>query len=338
MAPDLWNLYQQMYMSRAFEGAVTNMWREGKISGEMHLGTGEEAVAAGVVAHLKEGDALALDHRCTPPLLMRGVDPVKILRELLGYTDGLCKGRGGHMHLFSRRHLAASSGIVGASGPCAAGFALAARYLRPQGVAVAFFGEGAMNQGMLMESMNLAATWKLPVLFVCKDNDWAITTPSSSVTAGKLRLRAEGLGLAVDEVDGLDAEAVWDIALAAIDMIRKRNGPRFLHAACSHLEGHFLGDPLIEISRHPVSGLRPHAGPLVKSITRIRGATLGERLKSLGSIASLIGKTMQDKGKNNDPLIRLRQKLETDKTRIKKLENRIEAEIRQIVAAALREN
>src|SRR4030042_416765 len=134
----------------------------------MHSGTGEEAIIAGVVTQLREGDAMALDHRGTAALLMRGVDPVLILRELLGRPDGLCGGMGGHMHLFSPAHLAASSGIVGAAGPAAVGFALANLHLRPGKVAVAFFGEGATNQGMLLESWNLAAAWKLPVLFVCK--------------------------------------------------------------------------------------------------------------------------------------------------------------------------
>ena len=99
------------------------------------------------------------------------------------------------MHLFSKQHLAVSSGIVGASGPCAAGFALSAQYLNPGAIAVAFFGEGAMNEGMLMESLNLASVWKLPVLFICKDDGWSITTQSESMTGGDLQERARGLGV-----------------------------------------------------------------------------------------------------------------------------------------------
>lgn len=170
MSHDLWSLYALMLKARLFEEATAKLWHEGMISGEMHLGTGEEAIIAGIVSHLKEGDAMALDHRGTAALLMRGVEPVLLLREFLGCKDGLCGGMGGHMHLFSKEHLAASSGIVGAEGPAAVGFALAAQYLRPGAIAVAFFGDGAMNQGMLMESMNLASVWKLPVLFVCKDD------------------------------------------------------------------------------------------------------------------------------------------------------------------------
>jgi TPP-dependent pyruvate/acetoin dehydrogenase alpha subunit len=169
MPIDLWPLYALMKKSRLFEEAVTKLWKDGLISGEMHLGTGEEAIFAGIISQLCPGDAIALDHRGTAAFLMRGVDPVQLLREILGHPGGLSGGMGGHMHLFSKDHLAASSGIVGASGPAAVGFGLAVQYLQPGAIAVSFFGEGAMNQGMLMESINLSSVWNMPVLFVCKD-------------------------------------------------------------------------------------------------------------------------------------------------------------------------
>src|SRR5512137_2711929 len=220
MEPNLWSLYRQMLRSRRFEESVKVLWEKGGISGEMHLGIGEEAIAAGVVDHLREGDAMALDHRGTPPLVVRGVDLVSLLREFLGIENGLCSGMGGHMHLFSPKHLAASSGIVGAAGPFAAGFAMAAQYLRPGNIAVAFFGDGAMNQGMLMESLNLAVAWKLPVLFVCKDNALAIATESPKVTGGHLLERATGFGLKAVEVDGSDVEQVWMVANEEISRLR----------------------------------------------------------------------------------------------------------------------
>lgn len=259
MEPDLWSLYRQMLRSRRFEEFVKDLWEKGEISGEMHLGIGEEAIAAGVVDHLQEGDAMALDHRGSPPLVARGVDLVVLLREFLGSEDGLCCGMGGHMHLFSPEHLAASSGIVGSSGPVAAGFALAAQCLRPENLAVAFFGEGAMNQGMLMETLNLAVAWKLPMLFVCKDNQWAITTLSHSVTGGNLIDRAKAFGMPAMEIDGTDVEAVWNAAGQGADRARNGNGPTFLLAHCPRLEGHFLmigqirtdqdRDPLDQIQR-----------------------------------------------------------------------------------------
>ncbi|MFQ5752121.1 MAG: thiamine pyrophosphate-dependent dehydrogenase E1 component subunit alpha [bacterium] len=336
MQLDLWSLYRQMFKSRLFEEAVIQIWHEGKISGEMHLGIGEEAIVAGVVGQLKDGDALALDHRGTAPMLMRGVDPILLLREFLGYPDGLCGGMGGHMHLFSPEHLAASSGIVGASGPAAVGFALAAEYLRPGTIAVAFFGEGAMNQGMLMESMNLAVAWKLPVLFVCKDSQWAITTVSASVTGGKLIDRARGLGLPALESDGSDVEDVWNVAHEAITRARKRKGPSFIHAHCVHPEGHFLGDPLLRIARHPLKEMREVAGPLLKSVTKATGATVLKRTNSLGTVTSLIGKTTKGQlFKQKDPLVRMRKNLQSEKIRLQRLEEEVKQEIQQAVDSAL---
>jgi len=192
---------------------------------------------------------MAVDHRGTAALVMRGVDPVLIVRELLGYPDGLCGGMGGHMHLFSKEQLAASSGIVGAEGPIATGFALAAQSLRPGTISVAFFGEGAMNQGMLMESLNLASIWNLPVLFVCKDDGWAVTTQAERVIGGDLNERARGLGVPAVEVDGCDVVEVWEAAQPAIERARSGQGPTFLHARCMHLEGHFLGFQLLRMMR-----------------------------------------------------------------------------------------
>ncbi len=334
---DLWELYRQMLRSRMFEVEVKQLWEEGLISGEMHLGIGEEAIAAGIVGQLEDGDAMALDHRGTPPLLMRGVAPVLLLREFLGCPDGLCSGMGGHMHLFSPQHLAASSGIVGASGPAALGFALAAQYLRPKTLAVAFFGEGALNQGMLMESMNLASAWKLPVLFVCKDNQWAITTRSPVMTGGNPLDRARGFGIPAVEIDGRDVEAVWQAASQAVARARSGNGPSFILAHCTHPEGHFLGDPLLRLTRHPIKEMKKMAWPLIKSFVKPRGASLDERADSMRTIISLIKRTIKAQfSKQGDPLKHARRNLETQRTRLGDLEAEVRQEIQQAVETALR--
>jgi TPP-dependent pyruvate/acetoin dehydrogenase alpha subunit len=334
---DLWSLYRQMLRSRLFEEAVTQLWQEGLISGEMHLGTGEEAIAAGVVDHLREGDAMALDHRGTSALLMRGVDPVLLLKEFLGHADGLCSGRGGHMHLFSPQYLAASSGIVGASGPAAVGFALAGVHLRPGTVSIGFFGEGAMNQGMMLEAMNLAVAWKLPVLFVCKDNEWAITTRSSLVTGGKLIDRARGFGMASTEVDGGNVEEVWPAAHEALNRARAGEGPTFLHAHCVHLEGHFLGDPLLRVTRHPVREMKKMIGPLLRSASKWKGASMRERAESLSAISALIGKTFREQPLiQGDPLKHTRSVLESDKKRLQGVEDAVIQEIQQVIGTALK--
>jgi pyruvate dehydrogenase E1 component alpha subunit len=243
---------------------------------------------------------------------------------------------GGHMHLFSPSHLAASSGIVGASGPAGAGFALAAQYLRPGNLAVTFFGEGAVNQGMMMETMNLAVAWKLPLLFVCKDNQWAIFTRSHAVSGGNLTDRARGFGMPAVEIDGSDVAAVWKAANAALERARAGEGPTFLQTHCIHLEGHFLGDPLLRVARHPVREIGPFAGPLVRSVIRRKGASVRERAQGLRSILSAIGQTWQDRPlKERDPIERTRQALQSAGARLEELEKEVAQEIQQVVDRAL---
>lgn len=336
---DLWSLYALMLKSRLFEETVTQLWKDGLISGEMHLGTGEEAIIAGVLAHLGADDAMALDHRGTAALLMRGVDPILILRELLGKPNGLCGGMGGHMHLFSKSHLAASSGIVGAEGPTAAGFALAAQYLKPGAVAVAFFGEGAMNQGMLMESINLAAAWHLPLVFVCKDDRWSITTQSDSVTGGDLNDRAEWLGVPGVCIDGRDVTEVWEAAQKAITRARADEGPFFLCAKCVHFEGHFLGYQLLRAVRNPLREMPKISIPLTQSFLRTSGASWRERVGGLKSVLSAVLSTLRDprKDPNSDPLRRTRSALQSDRTRLETLEDEVKHEVDNIIAVTMEE-
>ncbi len=323
MQPDIGKLYQQMLRARLFEEVLQELWEDGLISGEMHLGTGEEGVIVGVLDHLTDGDSILLDHRPTPALVARGVDLKSMLLEMLGSELGLCAGQGGHMHMFSREHLAASSGIVGAAGPMAAGFALAAQYLRPGRVAVAFFGEGAMNQGMLMESLNLAVAWNLPVVFVCKDNNWEITTRAGWVTGGSIAKRARSFGLRVERVQGTDVTAVWKAAGRAIAHARCGR-PAFLYARCPHHEGHFLGDPMLLVLRKPVQQLAQIMPGLVRSYLRRPGASLVARTRSLGNIMKALG--IMGTGHwltDQDPLCLASRRLDGD------LRDRIEREVQE---------
>jgi TPP-dependent pyruvate/acetoin dehydrogenase alpha subunit len=336
MSPDPWSLYTLMYRSRTFENEVQKIWKAGKISGEMHLGLGEEAINAGIVSQLIEGDALALDHRGTSPLLMRGVEPLALLREFMGKPDGLCAGQGGHMHLFAPDKLAASSGIVGAAGPAAAGFALAAQMLRPGTVSIAFFGDGATNAGMLMESMNLAVVWKLPVIFVCKDNDWAISTPADTAVGGNLLARAEAFGMQGFEVDGADVQTVSSTASDALQHARAGYGPAFIWAHCVHLEGHFLGDGLLDMFRRPVYSFRKRIWPMMKGFFRRGGAPLGERVAAMRQILQQVFSAQGQTNRDRDPLVRVRQELvRSDAGRLSEIEYSIQQEIRQVVDAVL---
>ena len=338
MQPDLWSLYSLMFESRVFEEAVRQIWLDGKISGEMHLGMGEEAIVAGIVPQLIEGDAMALEHRGTPPMLMRGVDPFSLLREFMGKPDGLCKGMGGHMHLFAPDKLAASSGIVGAAGPAAAGFALSGQMLRPGTVSVAFFGDGATSAGMLMESMNLAVVWNLPVIFVCKDNDWAITTHASTAIGGDLSARAQAFGMKSIEVDGADVLAVWSAAEDALRHARAGNGPVFIWAHCIHLEGHFLGDGLLDMLRRPIYSFQKRVRPMLKGFFRSGGAAWGERFSSMRQVLGMVFAAQGQTSSVDDPLMRTRQALvKKDAARLSELESDIKTEIQEIVELALSE-
>ncbi|MBN2365959.1 MAG: thiamine pyrophosphate-dependent dehydrogenase E1 component subunit alpha [Calditrichaeota bacterium] len=331
---DLWVLYKQMLRSRLFEEAVSVLWNEGLISGEMHLGTGEEGIIAGIVTQLQEGDSLALDHRGTSALLMRGIDPILLMKELLGLPDGLCSGRSGHMHLFSPELLAASSGIVGSTGPAATGFALAARYLRTGKLSISFFGEGAMNQGMMMESFNLAVTWNLPVIFVCKDDKWSITTHSRNITAGNLTDRAAVFGMPTYEVDGSDVREVWISARKCLNRARAGLGPSFILATCSHLEGHFLGDPLLRTVRKPLSELPGITIPLMKSLLQSGGASALSRLEGLTIILNQVGKTIRDRKREiRDPVKIVRKLLVTEKMQLEKLEAQVFEELAGVISS-----
>ena len=243
------------------------------------------------------------------------------------------------MHLYSRDHLAASSGIVGAAGPTAAGFALAAKYLRPGAITIAFFGEGAMNQGMLLESMNLASVWNLPVLFICKDDTWSISTESASMTGGELKVRASGLGLRAVEVDGLDVLAVWEASKDAIQNARSGQGPSFIHAHCIHLEGHFLGYQMKKIVRSPLKEMPDLAGPLTKSLLKPGGARFSERMKGLKTVLSAVTNNLRDsRGQSTrDPILLARKDLETDSHRLEQLEIALENEVSQHLETVLTE-
>ena len=334
---ELIDLYRRMALARAFELALADLWRRGLISGEMHLGTGDEAVAAGLTAHLKPGDAVALDHRSTPFLVLLGIDLRALIAEVLGRESGLCRGRGGHMHLFSKEHLVATSGIVGAAGPTATGFGLAARLLRPGSVAVATFGDGAANQGMLMESLNLAVVWRLPLLFVCKDNGWAIATREGAMTAGSLEERARAFGLATRAVDGLDAQAVWSAAGELLSAARRGKGPGFLLARTARLDGHMLGDPLVRAAAAPTTDGRELFSKVV-SATFKRGGGLRARAKSLGMMTNTIRHARRGhRGGSADPLIRARKKLRKLAAEVEQADVDSRATVEAAVAAALEE-
>ena len=334
---DLSHLYHQMARARAFELAVDGLWRRGLISGEMHLGTGEEAVAAGVVSHLTEGDGLALTHRCSPALVVRGLPLVPMLREMLGREEGICGGLGGHMHLMSKEHLAAASGIVGASLPTAAGFALANRRLRPKAIAVAFTGTGAMNQGMALETLNLAVAWNLPLLVVCINNGWAITTTTEEATGGKIGERAAAFGFRTVSVDGTNVAAVYRAAGKLIDRLRKGKGPCFLNADCPRIDGHFLGDPLLRMARQPIAEGKVTLGKVVSSAMSRGGGGFKDRAQGMTHMMSVMARARRGvvRGGKGDPMTAARRDLRKFPEELQRIDEEVMAEIDTAVSEAL---
>jgi len=196
-----------------------------------------------------------------------------------------------------------------------------------------------MNQGMLMESMNLAAAWNLPVLFVCKDDSWAITSQSENLTGGDLAERARGLGLQAVEVDGREVSEVWEACRLAIERLRSGQGPVFLHARCVHFEGHFLGYQLIRLVRDPLREFPPIAIPLTRAFLHPGGATFEERLAGLRQVLRAVLATLRNPRRDpaNDPLRRARSALQPDEAHLQELENQARGYVNKVLEAALME-
>ncbi|MGN6173569.1 MAG: thiamine pyrophosphate-dependent dehydrogenase E1 component subunit alpha [Streptosporangiaceae bacterium] len=248
------DLYRVMVLSRTFEEAILREYHADKkpafdigaglVPGEMHLSAGQEPVAAGVCAHLRAGDAVTATHRPHHVAIAHGVDLDKMAAEIFGREGGLGRGRGGHMHLFDPDVHFSCSGIIAEGLPPALGQAFA--FSRGEGnqVAVAFTGEGAANQGAFHESLNLAALWKLPVVFVVEDNDWAISVARDASTCIPSNAdRAAAYGIPGQRIDDNDVEAIYMTSGDAVARARAGEGPTLLEIHTLRLWGHFEGDP-----------------------------------------------------------------------------------------------
>jgi pyruvate dehydrogenase E1 component alpha subunit len=236
-------LLEAMLRIRAFEAAANQLYLSAKMPGLTHLYVGEEAVAVGVCSVLRVDDVITSTHRGHGHCIAKGADVQRMLCELLGKEEGYCKGKGGSMHIADHAHgnLGANA-IVGGSAGIATGAAFAAQRLGTDRVAVCFFGDGALGQGLLYEVMNMAALWKLPVVYVCENNLYNEYTHYAEVTAGSIPARAEAFGIPAEEVDGQDVVAVRAAAQRAVDRARAGEGPSFLLAATYRYHGHHVGD------------------------------------------------------------------------------------------------
>lgn len=247
------DLYRQMVRIRQYESRILTEYHADKkpawdigaglIPGEMHLSAGQEPAAVGVCAHLTADDAITAPHRPHHFALAHGVDMNAMTAEIYGRETGLCRGKGGHMHLFDPAHHFACSGIIGQGYPVACGQALAFKRRGTDHVAVAVAGEGAANQGAFHESLNLAGLWNLPVIFVIEDNDWAISVPRGQSTATASNAdRAAGYGMPGVRVEDNDVEGIFEAAGAAVDRARAGDGPSLIEIHTLRLWGHFEGD------------------------------------------------------------------------------------------------
>jgi pyruvate dehydrogenase E1 component alpha subunit len=241
------DMYRKMLTIRFFESEVKDLFAKGKIVGALHLSIGQEAVPVGVCAALRKGDYIVSNHRGHGHCIAMGVDVKRMMAELFGKETGICKGKGGSMHLadFSVGMLGASA-IVGANMPLAVGAGLSIKMRKTDQVSVAFFGDGASNQGTFHESLNLAAIWDLPVIFVCENNQYAESTSVSKVMRVKnVADRSVAYGISGVTVDGMDVMAVYEATFKACERARSGKGPTLLECKTYRYMGHEEGDPWI---------------------------------------------------------------------------------------------
>lgn len=247
------SLYETMVLSRTYEEAILREYHadkgpgfdigKGLVPGEMHLSAGQEPVAAGVCINLTPADAVTATHRPHHFAIAHGMDLRAMTAEIFGRVDGLGKGRGGHMHLFDPATHFSCSGIIAEGFPPALGMAFAFQRQGKDSIAVAVTGEGAANQGAFHESLNLAALWGLPVVFVVEDNDWGISVPRTASTSIPSNAdRAAGYGMLGVRVEDNDVEAVYEAARVAVARARRGDGPSLIEVHTLRMWGHFEGD------------------------------------------------------------------------------------------------
>ena len=256
--------YRKMRTIRSFETKLGELVAAGKMGGFMHLYAGEEAVAVGVCTHLSDADTVASTHRGHGHCIAKGVDVAGMMAELFGRSTGLCKGKGGSMHIADvDKGMLGANGIVGAGIPLATGAALTAKMKRTGGVAVAFFGDGATNQGSFHESLNMAANWKLPVLYVIENNGFGEFTPTDFVVPVKdIAVRATSYAMKSLIADGMDFFDVFEKAGEALEHCRSGQGPVLLECKTYRFAGHFVGDSLVYRSKEEAEDWIQNRDPL----------------------------------------------------------------------------
>jgi pyruvate dehydrogenase E1 component alpha subunit len=240
---DYLRMYRQMLRIRVFEDNANQLYLSAKMPGLTHMYSGEEAVAVGICEALEDSDKITSTHRGHGHCVAKGAEFKEMFCELLGKVGGYCRGKGGSMHIADQAHgnLGANA-IVGGSAGIATGAALSAKRLGTKDVTVCFFGDGALGQGLLYEAMNMAALWKLPVIYACENNLYGEYTKVEEMAAGALTARAAAFGIETHVVDGQDVLAVNQLARELVARVRRGEGPFFVQLNTYRFHGHHVGD------------------------------------------------------------------------------------------------
>ncbi len=290
---ELLGVYRTMRTIREFEERVHTRFADGEIPGFVHLYAGEEASAAGIMAHLNDNDRIASTHRGHGHCIAKGVDVNEMMAEIFGKATGSCRGKGGSMHIADlSKGMMGANGILGAGAPLACGAALAAKRLGHSGVGISFVGDGASNQGMFLESLNLAAVWNLPVVFVVENNGYAESTAVEWAVASDSYVdRATGFGLPGVTVDGTDFFAVYEAAGEVIKRARDGGGPSLLECKMVRFFGHFEGDAQTYRAKGEVDEIRTNKDCIKIFSARVKEAGVvaqGDLDAIDGEVTSLI--------------------------------------------------
>jgi pyruvate dehydrogenase E1 component alpha subunit len=303
----LTDMYRQMLTIRRFEEKASELYKSGKIPGDVHLCIGQEAVAVGICSNLTRQDLIAVTHRAHGQVYAKGADLKKMMAELFGKRTGCCKGKGGSIHLADvEAGVLGANGIVGGSLGIGTGAALACLLKKNGNIAVTFFGDGAANRGTFHESVNLASIWKLPVVYVCENNFFAMSSNQRDAMAVQnISERAAAYGIPGVTVDGNDVIAVYETGLEAVRRAREGQGPSLIEAVTWRHHGHFEGEN--DVYRDP----QEHAAWLKKDpIPRFRAQLLSKHRVSeeeLGRIEKAVQKEIEqtvafaDQSPNPDP-------------------------------------
>ncbi len=263
-AEELKKFYREMLLIRRFEEKAGQLYGMGLIGGFCHLYIGQEAVVTGIQSVQEEQDSIITAYRDHGHMLACGMDAKGVMAELTGREGGYSRGKGGSMHMFSReKNFYGGHGIVGAQISIGTGLAFAHKYKGDGGVSVTYMGDGASNQGQVAESYNMAALWKLPVLYVIENNRYGMGTSTTRHAAGELYRRGEGYGIPGEQVDGMDVFAVQAAARQAMDYIRQGNGPYILEMMTYRYRGHSMSDPAKYRTKDEVSKFKDEHDPIL---------------------------------------------------------------------------